>query len=181
MEPALGRRHRSAPRAAGAPRPRPGAGPAGIRRLWSGPVGRLIPPTLERYQPPGWSGTEEGRAGPSPDTDSARRGEGPGEGRRPAAPKASRGPPRTYQSSVNRSAPSSSGIARSCSAVKRKLFTNRAYWSSVIGPGRFLWIGLHEPDEALLRAATSGTLTTPPVLDRQVRRMLADPRSDALA
>ncbi|MCC7179666.1 MAG: DUF1592 domain-containing protein [Acidobacteria bacterium] len=43
----------------------------------------------------------------------------------------------------------------------------------------FLWGS--GPDEALLEAATSGTLSTPAVLDRQVRRMLADPRSDALA
>jgi mono/diheme cytochrome c family protein len=42
----------------------------------------------------------------------------------------------------------------------------------------FLWSSL--PDEPLLRAATQGTLTQPAVLDRQVRRMLADPRADAL-
>jgi hypothetical protein len=37
------------------------------------------------------------------------------------------------------------------------------------------------PDAALLKAAGSGTLSTPLALDRQVKRMLADPRSDALA
>jgi len=37
------------------------------------------------------------------------------------------------------------------------------------------------PDEALMKAATAGTLSAPAALDRQVRRMLADPRSDALA
>jgi mono/diheme cytochrome c family protein len=42
----------------------------------------------------------------------------------------------------------------------------------------FLWSSI--PDEELLRVATQGTLTQPAVLDRQVRRMLADPRADAL-
>jgi mono/diheme cytochrome c family protein len=37
------------------------------------------------------------------------------------------------------------------------------------------------PDQALMKAATAGTLSTPAVLDREVKRMLADPRSDALA
>ena len=37
------------------------------------------------------------------------------------------------------------------------------------------------PDAALMKAATAGTLSAPGALDRQVRRMLADPRSDALA
>jgi hypothetical protein len=37
------------------------------------------------------------------------------------------------------------------------------------------------PDAALLKAATSGTLSAPGALDRQVKRMIADPRSDALA
>jgi mono/diheme cytochrome c family protein len=37
------------------------------------------------------------------------------------------------------------------------------------------------PDAALLQAATSGALSAPGALDRQVTRMLADPRSDALA
>jgi mono/diheme cytochrome c family protein len=37
------------------------------------------------------------------------------------------------------------------------------------------------PDAALMKVATAGTLTAPGALDRQVRRMLADPRSDALA
>ena len=36
------------------------------------------------------------------------------------------------------------------------------------------------PDEPLPRAAADGTLTQPAVLERQVRRMLADPRSEAL-
>jgi uncharacterized protein DUF1592/uncharacterized protein DUF1588/uncharacterized protein DUF1587/uncharacterized protein DUF1595/uncharacterized protein DUF1585/cytochrome c len=43
----------------------------------------------------------------------------------------------------------------------------------------FLWAG--PPDDELLAAATRGTLSSPQVLDRQVRRMLADPRSAALA
>jgi hypothetical protein len=42
----------------------------------------------------------------------------------------------------------------------------------------FLWSSL--PDEALLDAARRGTLRNPEVLDRQVRRMVADPRSKAL-
>ncbi len=36
------------------------------------------------------------------------------------------------------------------------------------------------PDAALLKAAGAGTLHTPPVLGRHVRRMLADPRAEAL-
>jgi hypothetical protein len=43
----------------------------------------------------------------------------------------------------------------------------------------FMWGTL--PDEALLKAATDGTLRNPAVFDRQVKRMLADPRSRALA
>ena len=42
----------------------------------------------------------------------------------------------------------------------------------------FLWSSI--PDEALLDAAVAGTLHQPSVLERQVRRMLADPRSAAL-
>jgi len=42
----------------------------------------------------------------------------------------------------------------------------------------FLWSSI--PDEALLRAATQGTLAQPAVLEQQVRRMLADPRSASL-
>ena len=42
----------------------------------------------------------------------------------------------------------------------------------------FLWSSI--PDEALLEAATSGRLSTPAGLERQVTRMLADPRSRAL-
>ena len=42
----------------------------------------------------------------------------------------------------------------------------------------FLWGSL--PDEELLGAAEAGTLGTPDVLDRQVRRMLADPRAKTL-
>ncbi len=42
----------------------------------------------------------------------------------------------------------------------------------------FLWSSI--PDEPLLGAAIGGTLRQPRVLERQVRRMLADPRSDAL-
>jgi hypothetical protein len=37
------------------------------------------------------------------------------------------------------------------------------------------------PDQELLKLAGQGTLRQPAVLDRQVRRMLADPRSEALA
>jgi mono/diheme cytochrome c family protein len=37
------------------------------------------------------------------------------------------------------------------------------------------------PDEALLKAATDGTLRNPAVFDKHVKRMLADPRSRALA
>src|SRR5687768_11517457 len=42
----------------------------------------------------------------------------------------------------------------------------------------FLWSSI--PDEALLDAASAGKLQNPAVLDQQVRRMLADPRADAL-
>jgi len=42
----------------------------------------------------------------------------------------------------------------------------------------FLWSSI--PDEPLLDAAIGGTLRQPRVLERQVRRMLADPRSEAL-
>ena len=42
----------------------------------------------------------------------------------------------------------------------------------------FLWSSI--PDDDLLAAATRGELGEPAVLDRQVRRMLADPRSQAL-
>ena len=43
----------------------------------------------------------------------------------------------------------------------------------------FLWNTI--PDEALLKLGVDGTLSDPAVLDRQVRRMLADPRSVTLA
>ena len=43
----------------------------------------------------------------------------------------------------------------------------------------FLWATV--PDEELVKVATQGLLSDPAVLDRQVERMLADPRSDALA
>jgi hypothetical protein len=42
----------------------------------------------------------------------------------------------------------------------------------------FLWSSI--PDDELLKAAESGTLHNRPELERQVRRMLADPRADAL-
>ena len=42
----------------------------------------------------------------------------------------------------------------------------------------FLWSSI--PDDQLLSLAAAGTLSKPGILDRQVRRMLADPRSDAL-
>ena len=42
----------------------------------------------------------------------------------------------------------------------------------------FLWSSI--PDEELLTAATSGKLKDPAVLERQVRRMLRDPRATAL-
>jgi hypothetical protein len=42
----------------------------------------------------------------------------------------------------------------------------------------FLWSSI--PDDELLAAATRGTLGTPAGLERQVRRMMADPRSKAL-
>jgi len=43
----------------------------------------------------------------------------------------------------------------------------------------FLWATV--PDEELVKLASQGLLSDPAVLDRQVDRMLADPRSDALA
>jgi mono/diheme cytochrome c family protein len=42
----------------------------------------------------------------------------------------------------------------------------------------FLWSSI--PDDELLDAAARGTLKTPAVLERQVRRMLADPKAQAL-
>jgi hypothetical protein len=42
----------------------------------------------------------------------------------------------------------------------------------------FLWSSI--PDDALLKAAAEGKLKDPAELERQVRRMLADPRSEAL-
>src|SRR5687768_2216795 len=42
----------------------------------------------------------------------------------------------------------------------------------------FLWSSI--PDEALMADARRGTLKDPAVLDKQVRRMLADPKADAL-
>ena len=42
----------------------------------------------------------------------------------------------------------------------------------------FLWSSI--PDDALLEAAAKGQLKTPATLERQVRRMLADPRANAL-
>ncbi|PYR37768.1 MAG: hypothetical protein DMF90_05655 [Acidobacteria bacterium] len=43
----------------------------------------------------------------------------------------------------------------------------------------FIWSSI--PDDALLDAAVKGTLGKPGVLEQQVRRMLGDPRADALA
>src|SRR6185295_14374087 len=42
----------------------------------------------------------------------------------------------------------------------------------------FIWSSV--PDDTLLTAAVQGRLRTPAGLDREVRRMLADPRADAL-
>jgi hypothetical protein len=42
----------------------------------------------------------------------------------------------------------------------------------------FLWSSI--PDDELLEAGISGSLASPAVLERQVRRMLADPRSEAM-
>src|SRR4030095_13505674 len=42
----------------------------------------------------------------------------------------------------------------------------------------FLWSSI--PDEELLNVASKGTLSQPAMLERQVKRMLADPRSRAL-
>jgi hypothetical protein len=42
----------------------------------------------------------------------------------------------------------------------------------------FIWSSI--PDEELLNAAASGKLKQPDILEKQVRRMLADPRSEAL-
>jgi hypothetical protein len=43
----------------------------------------------------------------------------------------------------------------------------------------FLWSSI--PDDELLQTATKGNLRTPAVLEREVRRMLADPKAEALA
>ena len=43
----------------------------------------------------------------------------------------------------------------------------------------FLWGTM--PDDALIKAATSGALRTPAGLDKQVARMMADPKAEALA
>src|SRR6187397_1438830 len=42
----------------------------------------------------------------------------------------------------------------------------------------FLWSSI--PDDELVRVAASGTLSRPQVLNRQIRRMLQDPRSQSL-
>jgi len=42
----------------------------------------------------------------------------------------------------------------------------------------FLWSSV--PDDELLKVAAAGTLSQPATLDRQVKRMLADPKADAL-
>src|SRR5262249_2330031 len=42
----------------------------------------------------------------------------------------------------------------------------------------FLWSSI--PDDELLDLATQGTLATPAILSRQVKRMLEDPKADAL-
>ncbi|MCE2543461.1 MAG: DUF1592 domain-containing protein, partial [Acidobacteria bacterium] len=42
----------------------------------------------------------------------------------------------------------------------------------------FLWSSI--PDDELIDVAAAGTLRDPGVLERQVRRMLADPRAEAL-
>ena len=42
----------------------------------------------------------------------------------------------------------------------------------------FLWSSI--PDDELITVAAQDELSTPAVLEQQVRRMLADPRSDAL-
>ncbi len=42
----------------------------------------------------------------------------------------------------------------------------------------FLWSSI--PDDELMNAATKGTLSNPTVLEREVRRMLADPKAEAL-
>src|SRR5581483_204345 len=43
----------------------------------------------------------------------------------------------------------------------------------------FIWSTV--PDQELLKAASAGTLHQPAVLDKQVKRMLADPRAEAMA
>jgi hypothetical protein len=43
----------------------------------------------------------------------------------------------------------------------------------------FIWNTV--PDAELVKVATAGTLHTPAVLDKQVRRMLADPRAEAMS
>ena len=43
----------------------------------------------------------------------------------------------------------------------------------------FIWNTV--PDAELVKAAGAGTLHTPPVLEKQVRRMIADPRAEALS
>ena len=42
----------------------------------------------------------------------------------------------------------------------------------------FLWSSI--PDDELLQVAAAGRLSDPAVLERQTRRMLADPRADAM-
>jgi hypothetical protein len=43
----------------------------------------------------------------------------------------------------------------------------------------FLWSSI--PDDRLLKLASAGQLSSPPVLEREVKRMLADPRANSLA
>ena len=52
-------------------------------------------------------------------------------------------------------------------------------WRWLRGLSFFLWSSI--PDDTLLNLAAQGKLKDPAVLEQQVKRMLIDPRADALA
>ena len=73
-------------------------------------------------------------------------------------------------SGVSRTANVVSGFSRTSDAISDLDLASRLSF--------FLWSSL--PDDELIDLAVAGRLSRPAVLDQQVRRMLADPRADAL-
>ena len=78
--------------------------------------------------------------------------------------------PATARASAASPASSQAGTAKPQRITQHQLASRLSY---------FLWASM--PDAALRRAADTGTLRNPRVLAAQVRRMLRDPRSQALA